>query len=71
MANAYRRLGQDEAALAGYEHYLTIDPKNANVRYQVGEIYLDRGDIASAEQNFQQALAIDPARSRRRGTRSA
>jgi arylsulfatase A-like enzyme/Tfp pilus assembly protein PilF len=60
MANAYRRLGRDEAALAGYEHYLTIDPKNAHVRYQVGEIYLDRGDIAKAEQNFRQALEIDP-----------
>ncbi|MBA3640071.1 MAG: tetratricopeptide repeat protein, partial [Acidobacteria bacterium] len=32
MANAYRRLGQDDAALAGYEHYVTIDPKNAYVQ---------------------------------------
>jgi choline-sulfatase len=60
MANAYRALGKDEAALAGYEHYLTIDPKNAHVRYQVGEIYLDRGDVPRAEQNFRQALEIDP-----------
>jgi len=60
MANAYRALGKDEAALAGYEHYLTIDPKNAHVRYEVGQIYLDGGDVARAEQNFRQALEIDP-----------
>jgi len=60
MANAYRALGQDEAALAGYEHYLTIDPKNAHVRYEVGQIYLDKGDLTRADQNFQQALEIDP-----------
>ena len=60
MANAYRQLGQDEAALAGYEHYLTIDPKNAPVRYQMGEIHLDRGDVAQAEENFRKALEIDP-----------
>ena len=62
MANAYRQLGRDDAALAGYEHYLTIDPKNAHVRYQMGEIYLDRGDMARAEQNFQQAAGDRPAR---------
>jgi choline-sulfatase len=59
MAMAYRQLGDDEAALAGFEHYLTIDPKNAYVRYQMGEILLDRGDVAGADQNFRAALAID------------
>ena len=61
MANAYRKLGSDEAALAGYEHYLSLDPKNAHVRYQVGEIYLDRGDVERAERDFRQALEIDPS----------
>jgi arylsulfatase A-like enzyme/Tfp pilus assembly protein PilF len=60
MANAYRRLGQDDAALAGYEHYVTVDPKNAYVRYQIGEIYLDRRDFARAETEFALALSIDP-----------
>jgi arylsulfatase A-like enzyme/Tfp pilus assembly protein PilF len=60
MANSYRALGNDEAAMAGYEQYLRIDPKNAYVRYQTGEILLDRGDRAAAEQRFREALAIDP-----------
>jgi arylsulfatase A-like enzyme/Tfp pilus assembly protein PilF len=59
MANAYRRLGRDDAALAGYEHYLTLDPKNAHVHYQIGEIYLDRDDIPRAERSFRRALDID------------
>jgi arylsulfatase A-like enzyme/tetratricopeptide (TPR) repeat protein len=59
LANCYRALDKDDAALAGYEHYLTVDPKNAYVWYQVGEIYLDRGDIGAAEKRFQKALEID------------
>lgn len=60
MANAYRRLGQDDAALAGYEHYVTIDPKNAYVHYQIGEIHMDQRDLVRAEAAFAQALSIDP-----------
>ena len=60
MAHAYRRLGDDKAAMAGYERYLELDPKDAYVRYQVGEVFLDRGDIDRAEQVFRQALELDP-----------
>ncbi len=45
LAQAYRRLGDDEAALAGFEHYLKIDPKDPFVHYQMGEIWMDRGDL--------------------------
>lgn len=59
MANSYRALGNDEAAMAGYEQYLRVDPRNAYVHYQMGEIVLDRGDRAGAERRFREALAID------------
>ena len=59
MANSYRALGNDEAAMAGYEQYLRVDPKNAYVHYQMGEIVLDRGDRAAAELRFREALRID------------
>jgi tetratricopeptide (TPR) repeat protein len=59
IAAAYRRLGDDDAALAGFEHYLTIDPKDAYVRYQMGEIYLDRGELDRAEKLFRDALEMD------------
>ena len=30
------------------------------MRYQMGEIWLDRGDLARAEEQFRKALEIDP-----------
>jgi arylsulfatase A-like enzyme/Tfp pilus assembly protein PilF len=59
MANSYRGLGNDDAAMAGYEQYLRVDPKNAYVHYQMGEILLDRGDRRAAEVRFREALEID------------
>jgi arylsulfatase A-like enzyme/Tfp pilus assembly protein PilF len=60
LAQAYRGLGDDDAALAGFEQYLKIDPKDPFVRYQIGEIWMDRGDLVRAEQSFHQALEINP-----------
>ncbi|HYT69241.1 MAG TPA: sulfatase-like hydrolase/transferase [Vicinamibacterales bacterium] len=60
LAQAYRRMGNDDAALAGFEHYLTLDPKDPFVHYQMGEIWLDRGDTARAEALFRRALELDP-----------
>ena len=60
LAQAYRQLGDDDAALAGFERYLQLDPKDAFVRYQIGEIWLDRGDVAKAERLFREALELDP-----------
>jgi tetratricopeptide (TPR) repeat protein len=61
MAQAYRQLGDDDAALAGFERYLQLDPKDAYVKYQIGELWLDRGEVVKAEQEFKEALALDPA----------
>jgi len=60
LAQAYRRLGNDDAALAGFERYLAMDPKDPFVQYQMGEIWLDRGDVPRAEQLFRKALEMDP-----------
>ena len=60
LAQAYRQLGDDDAALAGFERYLQLDPKDAFVRYQIGEIWLDRGDVGKAERLFREALELDP-----------
>jgi choline-sulfatase len=60
LAQAYRRMGDDAAALAGFEHYLTLDPSDPYVHYQMGEIWLDKGDLGKAEPLFQRALQIDP-----------
>ena len=57
MAEAYRGLGDDDAALAGFEHYLTLDPKDPYVRYQMGEISAGPG------RPRQGRGAVPPARS--------
>ena len=72
IAGAYRHLGDDEAALAGFEHYLRLDPKDPYVRYQMGEIYLDRGDLAQGGAGLRaRRSTIDSRAWRRPRTRSA
>lgn len=61
LAQAYRRMGNDDAALAGFERYLALDPKDPFVHYQMGEIWLDRGDLSRAELLFRHALELDPS----------
>ena len=61
LAQTYRRMGNDDAALAGFEHYLTLDPKDPYALYQMGEIWLDRGNLDKAEELFRRSLQIDPA----------
>ncbi|MEW5981994.1 MAG: sulfatase-like hydrolase/transferase [Acidobacteriota bacterium] len=60
LAQAYRALGDDDAALAGFERFLQLDPNDAFVRYQMGEIWMDRGDAGKAEALFRKALELDP-----------
>jgi arylsulfatase A-like enzyme/Tfp pilus assembly protein PilF len=59
LANAYRRLGQDENAMVGYQRYLERDPRNAYVWYQLGELQSDRGLLNDALNSFSRALAMD------------
>ncbi len=48
MAHAYRKLGRDDDALVGYQRFLELDPKNAQVRYEIAQIMIDRGEFATA-----------------------
>jgi arylsulfatase A-like enzyme/Flp pilus assembly protein TadD len=59
LAAAYRALGDYEAALLGYERYLERDPKNAWVRYQMGEMFVDLNQLDKAEGAFRQSLIDD------------
>ena len=45
--------------MLGYEQYLAKDPKNAWVRYQLGELFVELDRLDRAEQAFRQSLADD------------
>ena len=47
MAHAYRKLGRDDEALVGFRRFLELDPKNAQVHYEIAQIMIDRGDWAA------------------------
>ena len=49
MAHAYRKLGRDDEALVGFRRFLELDPKNAQVHYEIAQILIDRGEWATAE----------------------
>ncbi len=38
--------------MLGYERYLEKDPKNAWIRYQLGELYVDLNQLDKAECAF-------------------
>ena len=47
MAHAYRKLGRDDDALVGFRRFLQLDPKNAQVHYEIAQILIDRGQNAA------------------------
>ena len=60
MAHAYRKLGRDDEALVGYRRFLELDPKSAQVHYEIAQILIDRGEYATATSELQAALRIEP-----------
>ena len=60
MAHAYRKLGRDDDALVGFRRFLELDPKNAQVHYEIAQILIDRGDFGEAPGELQQALQVEP-----------
>jgi arylsulfatase A-like enzyme/Flp pilus assembly protein TadD len=59
LAGTYREMGNDEAAIAGFEHHLAQDPTDAYAHYELGEIHLARGNLSKADALFRKALALD------------
>ena len=56
LAYAYRKSGNLEAALEHYQRALEIDPSHKHAREYLGEAYLMKDDLASAEKQLE-ALA--------------
>ena len=57
----YLKNGNRSAALTPLTQLAQLDPKNPYWQVQIGTIYLDANNVASARQAFQKALALDPS----------
>lgn len=52
---------QQDAAIEAFKRALALDPKAPHVDYNLGLIYLQRGDLPTALAHFQRALEVNPA----------
>ena len=57
--DAYDRSGHYEEALKDIETYMKLQPKNTNILYEKGRIYLAMQDTTAAENAFNQLIATD------------
>jgi tetratricopeptide (TPR) repeat protein len=50
-----------ELAIAGFQRALALDPLAPNVHYNLGLIYVDRGDVDRAAEAFRRAIEANPS----------
>ena len=55
-----RREGKFKAAIASLKQAFTLDPRNSDLAYKLGQTYLAVYRYTDAERAFQRALAVDP-----------
>ena len=60
LADAYRRLGDNQNAVATWLHYLELDPGSFDAYVQLGSHYLALGDSDKAAAALQKAIEIEP-----------
>lgn len=58
--NAYLKLEREEEALAAFERALELDPEDAWSYHQIGLIHLWRGELETAREYLDRAIAFDP-----------
>ena len=60
LASYYIRNGKLDAALGPLNQLAQVDPKDAQVFVDIGDIYTQKKDFANAKTAYAKALAIDP-----------
>ncbi|MFB8793999.1 MAG: tetratricopeptide repeat protein [Microcoleus sp.] len=60
IANALKKQGKKEAAIARYEQVITIHPQHAEAHSYLGYLKQQNGLISEAISHYQQALEINP-----------
>jgi arylsulfatase A-like enzyme/predicted Zn-dependent protease len=59
LALAYRALGQIDEAIVGFERTEQLDPRSGRAHFQLGDIFMQRGDPARALDVLTKGLALD------------
>jgi predicted Zn-dependent protease len=57
---ALSHLSKNDEAIAAFQRSVTLDPKVAESRYELGKLYFQLGQIPEARQQFERVLAIAP-----------
>ncbi len=60
LARVYHRAGQLDEAENLFKSLLQKSPNDADLRYRLGKVMLDKGDLNSAGEAFRQVLQMDP-----------
>ena len=61
-ARQYQQQGQDRAAVIELKNVLQKDPQHGEARTLLGQIYLDQGDVLSAEKELRRAQSLGVGR---------
>ncbi len=61
LGNGLYDTNQWQAAIEAYEKALALDPKNVDVRVDLGTCYRNFGNIEKAMEELRTAIAIDPS----------
>jgi tetratricopeptide (TPR) repeat protein len=59
LGNAYASTGEREKAIASYNRSLELSPKFKKARFNLGIVYIQKGDLVSAEFQYNALLDID------------
>jgi len=60
LAHAYRAAGQESDAILGFRQFLTLDPRNVQIHYELAQMLIDGNSLDEADQHLQEAIHLEP-----------